>query len=143
MTPSMLDAALFYATHCNWSVFPCDERSKEPHSLGAAPDGKPYRLRWGTFATTVPNRLGAWRRRWPHANIGLACKPSGLVVVDVDPKGLSHWQDLSHRNPEIERTPTQVTPGGGLHLIYQAPTTGLVGNRDPMPDSGSAVNYRS
>jgi hypothetical protein len=36
-------------------------------------------------ASTDPETLAAWWRRWPWANIGIATgAPSGIIVVDVD-----------------------------------------------------------
>jgi hypothetical protein len=40
---------------------------------------------WGETATNDPNRvIEFWTRIDPNANIGVACKPSNLLVVDLD-----------------------------------------------------------
>ncbi|WP_214317674.1 bifunctional DNA primase/polymerase [Nonomuraea sediminis] len=39
--------------------------------------------RWEHNATTHPARLAAWWRRAP-INVGVACGPSNLLVIDLD-----------------------------------------------------------
>ncbi|MET9890590.1 bifunctional DNA primase/polymerase [Streptomyces sp. NPDC006465] len=69
-------------------IFPCNEAGtrcpqsgdvidKQPHLLTPS---KPYKIRWGEEATNDLNRvIEVWS--WsPAANIGVACKPSGLLV---------------------------------------------------------------
>ncbi|MEV1049655.1 bifunctional DNA primase/polymerase [Streptomyces sp. NPDC049887] len=62
-------------------VFPVEPGEKTPHKL--YPD-KPYTLRWGESATHDLGRIIDYWTRWPDANIGVACKPSSLLVVDCD-----------------------------------------------------------
>jgi len=79
-------------------------------------------------ATTNPDTLGRWWRRWPHANVGLA---TGIVfdALDIDgPAGLTALHQLA---PTVELRlpgPLTATGGGGWHHWF-APT-GL-GNRPP------------
>jgi hypothetical protein len=64
-------------------------------------------------------------------NIGIACKPSGLLVVDCDVKpdgdGYMEWLEkadkLSGGAPvwETQETLQVTTGGGGLHVYYQWP----------------------
>jgi len=54
-------------------VFPCRARGKEPLTEHGWQD-----------ATTDPDIIRAWWERWPDANIGIACGPSGIVVIDID-----------------------------------------------------------
>jgi hypothetical protein len=70
---------------CNSAGTTCPESGdvidKQPHLL--RPD-RPYKVRWGEEATNSLDRaieIWSWS---PSANIGLACKPSGLLVVDCD-----------------------------------------------------------
>ncbi|MEU4150845.1 bifunctional DNA primase/polymerase [Streptomyces sp. NPDC026659] len=62
-------------------VFPVEPNEKTPHTLTP---GQPYTLRWGEAATNNLGRIIDYWRRWPDSNIGVACKPSGLIVVDCD-----------------------------------------------------------
>ena len=52
-------------------MLPCKQRGKEPLVKGG----------WQA-ATTDPDRVVAWWREWPYANIGY--RPDGRVVLDVD-----------------------------------------------------------
>jgi putative DNA primase/helicase len=57
-------------------------------------------------ATNDHDLIQQWWTLWPDANLGLATGPSGLVVIDIDPRhGLN--------------TVTAHTGGGGLHLFYR------------------------
>jgi len=73
--PDCLIAALRYADR-GWSVFPL--HGKKPFS--------------GTNgfreATTDRKQIRQWWRRWPHANVGIACdSQNGPIVVDIDKDG--------------------------------------------------------
>jgi hypothetical protein len=110
-----------------WHVFPC------------APGGKRPALRgnWQDLATTSPDRVRAWWARAAY-NIGIACGPSGLVVIDLD---IPHREQPAKRAPAAAAPGTDVltalcdqhaqpyplptyavdTPSGGCHLYYAAP----------------------
>lgn len=128
-TPSLLLAtALGYAAS-GWSVFPLVPGSKRP-----AVD------QWETRATTDLERIhAAWSTG--RYGIGIACGPSGLLVLDLDvPKpgripppqwrrpGLNDGldvlaavcEDAGQRLPPA--TFTVATPSGGRHLYYRQPT---------------------
>jgi hypothetical protein len=127
MTPPTVHAAVAAARR-GWAVFPCRPGDKRP-----AVD------RWEQRACADPDIVA---RRWPSSrhNIGLACGPSGLVVVDLDTA--AHGADLPAEwaaEPGVrdgrdvlailaERagqpwpsTHTVTTPSGGLHLYFRAP----------------------
>jgi Bifunctional DNA primase/polymerase, N-terminal len=98
---------------------------------------------WEPRATTNTDRI---RRAWSQQayGVGVACGPSGLVVVDLDtPKpddaprphawniagvidGHDVFADLCHQvgQPMPLDTYTVATPSGGTHLYYQHPDTG-------------------
>jgi hypothetical protein len=79
-------------------------------------------------ATTDPDRIGRWWRRWPQANLGLA---TGVVfdALDVDgPAGLTALRRLACTVGLRFPGPLVRTGGGGWHSWF-APT-GL-GNRPP------------
>jgi hypothetical protein len=113
-----------------WHVFPC------------APGGKRPALRedWEHRATTDTARIA---RCWATGafNIGIACGPSRLVVIDLDrPKpgqqpppdwadepGITDGADVlatlceRHRQPWPADTFTVRTASGGIHLYFTAP----------------------
>jgi Bifunctional DNA primase/polymerase, N-terminal len=79
-------------------------------------------------ATTDPDPIGRWWRRWPQANVGLA---TGICfdVLDIDgPAGLAALHQLADAAGLQLPGPLVATGGGGWHRWF-APT-GL-GNRPP------------
>ena len=125
-------------------VFPCLPGDKRP-----AVD------RWEQRASANPEHVAeAWRDRYPGHNIGVACGPSRLVVLDLDTHGElpPDWQlpgigdgrDVFAQLCEWAGQPWPVTrwtvtPSGGWHLWFRAPdvpdlrnTAGLLG---PMIDA--------
>jgi Bifunctional DNA primase/polymerase, N-terminal len=149
---ALLRSAIEYAAR-GWHVFPVRPGEKRP----AFPDhdterctGRDPRCRnagahlgWEQRATTDPDRI---RRAWSAApyNIGVACGPSGLVVVDLDkPKpgketppaewatvGVHDGWDVfaavcDHAGqPMPLDTYTVATGRGGTHLYFRHPSSG-------------------
>jgi len=126
-----LTAAALAAAARGWHVFP------------VVPDNKiPAIKEWEQRATTDPDRI---RRCWNTGafNVGIACGPSCLLVIDLDqPKPGQHAPD-DWRIPGVndgydtfaivcERagqplpidTYTVTTGGNGTHLYYQHPADG-------------------
>ncbi|MFU8854320.1 bifunctional DNA primase/polymerase [Micromonospora sp. SL1-18] len=160
----LLAAALGHAER-GWHVFPLRPDDKRP----AFPDhpaddctGRDPRCRaagrhlgWELRATTDPDRIRrAWSAR-PYG-IGLACGPSGLVVVDLDvPKGngpdgstgLDVLAELAAAHKAgIEATYTVTTGRCGTHLYYRHPDHGpalrnTAGTLGPMVDTRAHGGY--
>ncbi|HET6193502.1 MAG TPA: bifunctional DNA primase/polymerase [Trebonia sp.] len=127
--PALLRSALA-AAMLGWHVFPCAVDGKRPALRG----------NWQDLATTSPGQIRDWWARAPY-NIGIACGPSGLIVIDLD---LPH--DVAEDDEEAaggalfplsgadilsrlagqhgERYPggTYIvdTPSGGCHLYFSA-----------------------
>lgn len=78
---------------------------------------KPLTKRWGRVARSDPERLRKWALtyREPELGWGLACEPSGVVVVDVDPRNGGSWEGVA----DLPETLVARTPGGGWHLFYR------------------------
>ena len=109
--PPLLQAALWYAAH-GLHVFPLRPGTKEP--LGElCPNGVKN-------ATRNAETIKDWWTRSPAANIGIACGPSHLVVVDCDVKGdvdgIEAWRDLGI----ADSTWTCETPSKGQHIYFAA-----------------------
>lgn len=75
------------------------------------------------------------RRHWPTgANVGVGCKASGLLVVDLDrhhddSNGVETFSRLCHEHGQAwPATLTVVTPRRGLHLYFWAPRERSLGN---------------
>jgi hypothetical protein len=100
-----------------------------PHGLGCDRPAKHPLVRHGVKeATTDPDRLGRWWRRWPQANLGLA---TGVVfdALDIDgPAGLAALGELQQAVGLRLPGPLVATGGGGWHHWFRP--TGL-GNRPP------------
>jgi hypothetical protein len=145
----MLEAALDAAA-LGWHVFPLRPGTKRParpdhdekHCNDTDPRCRNGHTGWEPRATTDPGRI---RRAWTAApfNIGIACGPARLVVVDLDtPKpgdtppqqwnlpGIRDGADvlavLCNRagQPYPADTWTVRTPSGGVHLYFAAPVGG-------------------
>jgi hypothetical protein len=81
-------------------------------------------VKWSTEATTDPDTIKSWWRRWPLAMIGMPTGTrSGLVVVDVDVKnGVDGFQTLKALGFQMPRESVAViTPSGGYHFYFRAP----------------------
>lgn len=82
-------------------------------------------------ATNDPATLAAWSTRYPNANAGVHCAPSGLYVVDVDcggeKVGDASWDALVMQHGHAE-TLTVRTPSGGLHFYYRMPPGDVLTN---------------
>ncbi len=65
--------------------------------------------------------------------IGIAARPSGLLIIDLDVKsgvdGVLTFRDLNAGYPQIEYGPIQRTPSGGYHIFFQYPQGVKVPNR--------------
>lgn len=103
-----------------WHLFPIRPGHKAP----------PVFEDWRRHATTDAGKLARWFADHPRHNAGIACGPSGLLVVDCDlPKhrgesgsGAANLAELAtqHR-AELPATYTVATPSGGRHLYFRAP----------------------
>jgi hypothetical protein len=151
-----LDTALSLAAR-GWRVFPLAPGSKLPVIPAAHPSGSRERTacrgecgRAGHGvhdATTERTALESWWRRCPTANVGVACGPSRLLVLDLDmPKpgqkpapgwmeagitcGANVLAELSRRAGEPMPTATYTvrTGRGGLHLYFHAASEAGLGN---------------
>lgn len=134
-----------------WHVFPVAVADKPP-ARGFTD--------WETNATTDPTTIRRWWARAPY-NIGIACGPSGLVVIDLDtPKntkeglrpppswdlpGVTDGADvlavLCQRagEPLPFETFTVRTRRGGTHLYYAAPDGAQLRNTES--DKGNGLGW--
>lgn len=153
----MTDAQRLYAhamaaAERGWRVFPLRPDDKRP----AVKD-------WQTRATCDPDRIAACWAAGPF-NIGIACGPSGLLVIDLDtPKpdtppmpppfdtpDVRDGADVlavlaeQHGQPFPTETFAQRTGRGGEHLFFTAPDGGLrntAGRLGPLIDTRGIGGY--
>jgi hypothetical protein len=70
-------------------------------------------VRWTAEATTDPDTIRRWATRFPTAHYGWNLEP-GLVVVDID-----DFAAFAGTGLELPPAPSQTTPSGGSHHLYQ------------------------
>jgi hypothetical protein len=157
--PVQLQSALAAAAF-GWHVFPCAAGGKRPALRG----------NWQELATTSREQIRDWWARAPY-NIGIACGPSGLVVIDLDLpdaaadadgddagalfplSGADRLSRLARKHGERYPAGTYVvdTPSGGCHLYFTATadtrarnTAGALGPHiDVRADGGYVVGAGS
>ncbi len=130
----LLTAALAYAAR-GWHVFPCAAGLKVP---AEGTNG------WQS-ATTDPDRIAAWWAENPRYNVAIATGPSALAVLDVDPKGLEHWERIASEDPElaaaVEASPKVTTPRGGFHAYMAGDIRSTASHMAPGIDTRGAGGY--
>jgi hypothetical protein len=122
-----LQAALHYASHFQWGIFPVhaplpDGTCTCKHACGRV--GKHPRTTHGyKDATNDLEQVRAWWTQHPESNIGVPCGVNRLVVIDVDPRNDGDWGlvELEKLHGELPPTLTSNTGGGGQHYIYSVP----------------------
>lgn len=111
----LLDDALELAEN-GWAVFPLNGKA-------------PFKGTRGHLdATSEPDVIRSWWRRWPAANIG-APVPANLLVLDVDPRN-------SGRVEALGAVPATLAcwsgrGDGGRHLYFHRPPGPLTNTRLP------------
>lgn len=115
-TPAPLGGALRAAAR-GWHVFPVGGRY--------GPKAPPPGWRWTTLNTADPKLIGQWLTG--AGAYGIACGPSGLVVIDLDVAipasegGEAAFTALvNSAGAKWPSTFTVRTPSGGWHLYFQA-----------------------
>ena len=108
---SLPQAALAYAA-AGVSVFPCAPGAKRPLTRHGF-----------TEASSDPEQVGRWWRRWPEANIGLPSgRPGGFDVLDIDVRpggsGFPALRRGRHAGLAEGWAVLVRSPSGGLHLYF-------------------------
>lgn len=126
----ILDQALAYAA-AGWPVFPtrpdkgipCTDLAKCKRTCKAPLTANGY-----LGATTDPDTIRMWWRRWPDANLAIAAGRPGPDVLDVDvTQQGSGWPALSRLKRARLLTGAQLlvrTPRGGAHVYFAGTAQG-------------------
>mgnify|MGYP002640696675 CR=1 FL=1 len=88
-------------------------------------------------ATKDTKTAERWAKQWPGCSWAVACRRSGFVAVDVDPRagGNETFQNLTGALGELPETPTQRSGGDGRHYLLRVPKgTKLRGKLGPGVD---------
>jgi hypothetical protein len=142
VTPNFIGRVIGYGL----KVFPCVENGKEPT------------VQWPEWATGDFPTIATYWGAHPRRNIAVACKHSGLVVLDLDTakpnrhdpdwlvnllptagdrNGATVLSNLAEAIAEpFPGTYTVMTPSGGWHLYFRAPVGVHIGNRPLLGLSG-------
>lgn len=134
-------------------IFPVEPNAKTPIRIyqDRSPEDAPWTIKWSEVATNDINKVVEYWTWCPSANIGVACAPSGLLVVDCDVAKSdgnlagTEWSWLHEKMgaPRVDGevvyyhvamkyacraaveqafdTLTAETRSGGLHLYYKWP----------------------
>lgn len=148
----LLNGAIWYASQ-GWKIHvchgvlesglcTCGEAHNDPKDIGKHPATRNGQ----SDATTDPNTIASWFTTQPRYNLGVACKPSGFFVIDVDPRsgGFESFQRFEELvEGEIPKTVTAITGAynvrnlgavRGRHLFFKIPENeSLVGKIDGLP----------
>lgn len=116
-------AAREYASRFRWHVFPLEAPVPGVKDSGKRPltDLELGLVRGKDDATTSLERIDEIWRKHPGANVGIACEPSRLVVLDVDVgDGKPGKISLAEFDASLPETLTAVTGGTGLHAVFRS-----------------------
>lgn len=125
------NAALEYAAR-GWHVVPLRTRAKQPLTKNGLHDATDDLV--AVFGWWQPRPLS------PSSpllhNIGIVCHPSGLIVIDVDPRngGDDSLVEAERRLGALPRTVEAQTGGGGWHYYFLHPGGALLGKLAPGLD---------
>jgi hypothetical protein len=121
------EKALEYTAN-GWPVLPLYEISNGRCSCGGRPNCKPGkhpRCANGLHdATTDPQQIKQWWKRWPDANIGvLTGTPSGIIVLDIDERHGGHvsLEELVGEYGPLPSTVEAITGSGCRHYLFAHP----------------------
>ena len=107
---SPIEAALSYAAR-GLPVVPIKPGSKAPL------------IEHGAHGASLdPSVIEGWWRRWPRADVALACgETAGFDVLDVDKQhgGLESLAAFTEAHGCLPKTARQITPSGGYHLLFR------------------------
>lgn len=142
----LASAAEWYAEQ-GWKVLPChgirdDSRCTcgQPHAEPKDVGKHPRISGWNTEATSDVETVRRWWTEQPEGNIGVFCRPSGFLVIDIDPRSggpdsFEKFEQLVEGAlpPTVEAITGEYNVGGrvqrGRHLFYTcSPEEALVGN---------------
>lgn len=145
------------AARRGFHIFPVEPLGKTPGRLypNRPAEEAPWTIKWSEVATTHIPTIVNWWNSCPDFNIGVACAPSGLLVVDCDLKmgdGIQEWADIckevmGNDSWQMWQTYTVNTGSGGAHFYYkwppyrQASQSGISANVDIRSNGGNKGGY--
>ena len=151
--------AKWYAEQ-GWKILPCygiangrcscNSSHAEPKDTGK----HPAIAQWNSAATSDVNKISEWWSSQPDYNIGVFCRPSGFLVIDIDPRSggpesFEKFEALLEGAlpPTVEAITGEYTIGGGKamrgrHLFYKcSESEELVGNLNKQGLKGVDIKH--
>ncbi len=116
-------------------VCPPGGNSEGKHPIGFVAPRGPH------SATTMDAVLFEWWRKYPRANVGIACEK--FCVVDIDPRngGVEWMTGQVGLHKRLPPTPTARTGSGGFHYLFRLPSFELRGGAGPGVDIKKPGGY--
>jgi Bifunctional DNA primase/polymerase, N-terminal len=134
MQVDFVAGALRLAEGLGWKVFPLVYGGKVPAIKGG---------RGCKDASSDPAVIRSWGRRYPHANVGIACgEPSGIIVIDVDPRhgGVATLAALAAKGRVLPPTPRARTGNEGLHYWFRWDNPSITNGQDRL---GAGIDVKT
>jgi hypothetical protein len=126
MSTTMLAAALTYANHRSWHVFPVPPNEKKSYKSAGHSNG----AKWGM--TKNAEQITRDFNRWPDAGVGV---PTGIInnifVLEADTAeghdvdGIANLRELERQHGALPPTLMAVSPSGSLHYYFKHPGSGI------------------
>ena len=130
-----------------WPVFPCHTPTHGGCSCCrpdcSSPGKHPRTSKGFQDASTDAREIAQWWREWPRANVGVVTgRPSGLVVIDIDPRhgGTESMQRLVREHGPLPPGPRVRTGSGGWHLLFAGPGRSI---RNSVNQVGPGIDVRA
>lgn len=137
--PATLGEWAAYYAASGLHVFPLVPRTKEP-----------FKYSHGLHdATTDAEQVRRWWNQNPNANIGIACGPSGLLVIDCDvhPErnvdGLATLYGWEREHGELIETLVAITGSGSGQHLYYLTDTNVTSSKDDTEDKHVGIDIRA
>lgn len=90
--------------------------SEHWHVFPVGPDKAPL-VKWKTSATNDPTMVATWQKRYPDSNLGIACGPSGLLVIDADAPG--EFERFCEAHGQLVPRTFSVSTAKGRHWYFR------------------------
>lgn len=157
--PSKLALSAEWYANLGWKIMPCHGviggrctckgNHPEPKDVGKHPAINS----WNSAATDNLETIRRWWREEPNYNIGVFCRPSGFLVIDIDPRSkgdesFQRFEEILEGNlpPTIEATTGTYTVNGkqikGRHLFYKCdPSEDLIGQLNKLDLKGIDIKH--
>jgi putative DNA primase/helicase len=116
----IVEHAVHYASR-GWSIFPAPPGEKKGYYKAKYSGGR----KWGQ--TKDADEIRRYWQEYPDANIGIACGPSGIFVVEADTMaghdvdGIASLAALEAEHGVLPATLQARSPSGSIHYYFNHP----------------------